>query len=201
MKNKSYTRLVSLIQLSVLIALVIIFSYTGIGYIKAGAVEITLNVLPVAIAAIVLGPSAGAVCGGVFGLTSFTQCFGMSAFGAALLSINPVFTFIMCFVPRVLTGLFTGFVFKAFKNEKAGCALSSLACPLMNTLMFVSSLIIFFRTSDFFRSLYESVGAKNIFTFFIAFVGINGAVEAAACFIISSAVSAALLKTNKQLRR
>ena len=70
-KSANTRRILRLTQLSVLVALLLIFGFTSIGYIKVGVIEITLNVIPVAIAAIVLGPSAGAICGAVFGLTSF----------------------------------------------------------------------------------------------------------------------------------
>ena len=46
----------------------------------------------VVIGAIILGPTAGAILGGVFGITSFIQCFGISAFGTLLFGINPVLT-------------------------------------------------------------------------------------------------------------
>lgn len=72
-----------LVQMAILIAVMLILAFTPLGYLKVGAIEITFMTIPVVVGAIILGPTAGAVLGGVFGLTSFIQCFGMSAFGAA----------------------------------------------------------------------------------------------------------------------
>ncbi len=200
MEKNSRTRLIRFVQLSALIALLVIFSFTGLGYIKIGVVEITLNVIPVAVAATVLGPAAGAICGAAFGITSFIQCFGLSAFGTALFGINPAGTFILCLVPRVLAGYLPAIVFKAIKNQNIGCIVSSLLCPLINTVLFVGGFILIFRSSDYFSSLYSSLGKSNIFLFAAAFVGLNGVLEAVASTVIASAASKALLKANKRFR-
>ncbi len=207
MKSNAKTgRILRLTQLSVLAALLIIFGFTSIGYIKIGVIEITLNVIPVAIGAIVLGPYAGAICGAIFGLTSFWQAAsGTSAFGALLFQHSPVNTFILCFVPRLLTGLLTALIFKALMkackgNNSIPCAAASLSCPLLNTLLFVGSFILLFLKTDIFRALYADSAANNIASFFIWFVGLNGVVEALAGFIIATAVSKALLIANKRMK-
>ena len=205
-KSKKNERILRLVQLSNLVALLIIFGFTNLGYIKIGVIEITLNVIPVAIGAIVLGPYAGAVCGAVFGLTSFWQAAsGTSAFGMMLFQHDPLKTFILCFVPRVLEGLLTALVFKAlmkaFKNKNSvPCAVASLCCPLLNTLLFVGSFILLFMKTDVFSGLYTQSAADNLGAFFIWFVGLNGIVEAIAGFIIATAVSKALLTANKKLK-
>ena len=203
-KSAKTARILRLTQLSVLVALLLIFGFTNIGYIKIGVIEITLNIIPVAIGAIVLGPSAGAICGAVFGLTSFWQAVsGMSAFGAMLVNVSPILTFILCFVPRILEGLLTGLIFKGLskvsKNNSLPCAVSGLACPVLNTLMFVGLFILLFGQTDVFASLYGQSAASNIVAFFAWFVGLNGVVEAIAGFIIATAISKALLTANKRL--
>ncbi len=204
MKSKKMKQILRLTQLSALIALLLIFGFTSIGYFKIGIIEITLNIIPVAIAAIVLGPAAGAICGAVFGLTSFWQAIsGMSAFGAMLINVNPVLTFVLCLIPRILEGLLTGLIFrsisKATKNNSVPCAVAGLCCPLLNTLLFVGSFILLFGNSEAFATLYGQSAASNIIGFFAWFVGLNGVVEAVAGFVISSAVSKALLTANKRL--
>lgn len=74
-----------MVQMAILVAIMLIFAYTPLGYLKAGPIEITFMVLPVAIGAIILGPAVGAILGGIFGVTSFIQCFGASGFGVLLL--------------------------------------------------------------------------------------------------------------------
>ena len=60
-KSPKTARILRLTQLSVLVAVLLIFGFTSIGYIKIGVIEITLNIIPVASGAVVLGPAAGAV--------------------------------------------------------------------------------------------------------------------------------------------
>lgn len=85
-----------LVEMALLVAIILLMAFTPIGYIKTAGLEITLIVVPVAVGAVTLGPTAGAILGGVFGITSFIQCFGMSQFGALLLGINPFLTFLVC---------------------------------------------------------------------------------------------------------
>ena len=204
-KNKNLGRTLRLTQLSVITAILLILGFTKLGYLPIipGSLEITLNVIPVAIAATVLGPAAGAICGLIFGLTSFWQCFGMSVFGAELLNVNPICTFILCVVPRILAGLLPGLIFKAIdkkvKNNIISCAIASISCPLFNTLLFVGSFILLFGKTNYFADLYGSSGATNIIVFFILFIGFNGIGEAVAGLIISTPVSKALLTANKKL--
>ena len=65
----------SMALMGLLTAILIIMCYTPLGYLNIGPLAITFNTIPVAIGALALGPVGGAVTGGVFGLTSFLQCF------------------------------------------------------------------------------------------------------------------------------
>ena len=81
-----------LVYMAILIAIILVMAFTPLGYLKTAGIEITFIQVPVIVGAILMGPAAGAILGGVFGFTSFIQCFGLSAFGAALLEINAVYT-------------------------------------------------------------------------------------------------------------
>ena len=110
MKNNQFTT-AQLTLLGLMIAILLVMSYTPLGYLNIGPLAISFNVIPVAISAIVLGPVGGAVAGGVFGLTSFLQCIGVggtSAMGVMLFSINPFLAFVQRFIPRLLDGICLG---------------------------------------------------------------------------------------------
>ncbi len=202
MKKKGRINTTYMVQLSLLIAIVILMAFTPIGYLKIGPLEMTLIVVPVAIGAVVLGPAAGAILGAVFGITSFIQCFGMSPFGAVLLSINPVYTFIVCVVSRTLMGWFTGLIYaglrKSKKIRKASVAIANVCCPLLNTLLFMGTLVLFFYQTDYIQRLVQGYEASNVFAFVILFVGINGLIEALVCFAAGTAVSEILIRVVKQ---
>ncbi len=196
MKTITNQRTLKVVQLGLFTAIILLMAFTPLGYIKTAGLEITLLVVPVAVGAIVLGPTAGAILGGIFGLTSFAQCFGASPFGAMLLGINPIGTFIVCVVARVLMGWLTGLVFLAMKKGRYTRAIShagaSLIGPLLNTFFFMTLLLLFFYRTEFIQDIAGQLGTKNIFAFVLAFVGVNGLVEAITCFILGAAVSKAL---------
>lgn len=190
MRNKVFSTKY-LVEMALLVAIILLMAFTPIGYIKTAGLEITLIVVPVAVGAITLGPKAGAILGGVFGITSFIQCFGMSAFGSVLLGINPIFTFIVCVPTRILEGWLTGLIFNGLVKTKlpktASVTIASLCCPLLNTVFFMGSLVILF--ADTMRTQF---GMTKVIPFIAAFVGINGLIEAAICFVLGAAIAEAL---------
>lgn len=181
-------------QLGLLTAIIVILAFTPLGYLKTAGVEITFMTIPVAIGAIILGPKAGAFLGGVFGLTSFLQCFGISAFGTALCNINPFLTLILCLVPRIACGFLSGLIFKtlikADKTKLISYAVASFSTAFINTALFVIGLILMFWNTDFIQGL--NADGKGIFGFLIAFVGINGVIESIVTLVAGSAISKAL---------
>ena len=76
-------------RLALLAAIVLVLAYTPLGYIHIGPLAITPIMIPVTVGAILLGPTEGAILGGIFGLTSFSTCFGSDMFGTTLMGINP----------------------------------------------------------------------------------------------------------------
>lgn len=203
-KSNKKAQLTKMVELAVLIAIQLIMAFTPLGYLRIGILSITFMTVPVIIGAIVLGPAAGAVLGGFFGLTSFVQCFGTDAFGTTLMGISPIFTFILCFGARILMGLFTGLIFKGLakidKTKLISYGVTGIAGSLLNTIFFVAGFIIMFGNTEFFAELMQSQGANSLIAFAAAFVGVNGAIEAAVCFVVASAAAKALdvlLKSRK----
>ena len=194
MKN---TKTLKMTQLSLLIAILLIMAYTPLGYLRTPGLEISFLMVPVTVGAIVLGPSAGAILGLAFGLTSFRTCFGSSAFGTALLSISFVKTFIVCVVARVLAGWLAGVIYKSCSKTKFSIAITSLVSPLLNTLFFMGSLVICFYNTEYIQNFASVLGATNPFNFIVLFVGVQGLIEAIVCFAISGVVSKAVLKFSK----
>ena len=191
-----------LVYMAILIAIILVMAFTPLGYLKTAGLEITFIQVPVIVGAILMGPTAGAILGGVFGLTSFIQCFGLSAFGAALLEINAVYTFILCFFSRVLMGWLTGLIFRALqkvdRTKFVSYAVTSLAAPILNTVFFVGGMILLFGSSSYIQGLMAEAGAANLLSIAVAFVALNGVIEAAACFLLGTAISKALASALKR---
>lgn len=191
------TKTTKLVLLGLLTAILFVMSYTPLGYLKIFGIEITFNVIPVAIAAIALGTSGGATVGAVFGLTSFLQCIqGTSPFGATLLSINPILTAIVCFLPRILSGLISGAVHKPLANKigkKIPCFITGFLSAFLNTLFFMTALILLFGKTDYIMGMR---GEMNLLVFVCTFVGINAVFEMLASTLIAGAVGNALYKAK-----
>ena len=190
-----------MVELAMMIAIILLMSFTPLGYIRTPGLSVTLLTIPVAVGAIILGPKGGAVCGLAFGATSFYMALtGSSAFAAMLLSISPVGTFITCIVARVLEGWLTGLIFAALykkaSTKKISYYIASLACPLLNTLFFM--LCIFFYNTEYIQGIASGLGVGNPILFVAAFVGIQGLIEAGICFVIGSIVSRALFSALKR---
>lgn len=207
MQKNQMSKLVRLVQLSVLSAIVVVLAFTPLGYLKIGPLSIALVIIPVVTGAMVLGPAAGAFMGLVFGLTSFLQCFGADAFGTTLFSINGFYTFLVCIPTRVLAGLLCGLIFKGMSKALSGkkCAdivypTAALSGALLNTLLFMSTLMLCFGKTSFILGLMSSTSATNIIMFVLVFIGVNGAVEMASCLVVGSALSKALITVNKKMR-
>ncbi len=188
--------LLEMVQTAILLAVVLVMSFTPLGYLKTAGLEVSLLSIPVAIGAMLIGPNAGAMLGAAFGLTSFYQCFGMSVFGAALLNINPIYTFIVCVPTRMSMGYLTGLIFKGFfkadKTKTISYFLGALLAALLNTLLFVGTLLIFFWNTDYIQG-FNATGT-NVIVFFALFVGIQGLVEAGITCVAGGAVSKAVAK-------
>lgn len=193
--NKEKTT--KIVLLGLLTAVLLVMSYTPLGYLHLGAIEITFNVIPVAVAAIALGKTGAVTVGAVFGLTSFLQCVqGTSPFGATLLGINPVLTFILCVIPRVLMGLIAGAIHKPVMNKigrKAACFVTGFVTAFSNTLFFISALIILFGRTEYIQSL---MAGKNVVLFALAFAGVNAVFEMIASTLVTGAVGNALYRAR-----
>lgn len=196
MKTSTKTR--QLTVLGLLTGILLLMAYTPLGYLNIGPLAISFNVIPVALAAITLGPAGGAAAGAVFGLTSFLQCIGVggvSSMGVVLFGINPVLAFIQRFVPRLLDGLLLGYIFRGVKKaSNARLAASSPASfPLLNTLFFMTALVVLFGNTEYMQGL---IAAKISFCSYAALWESNAVCEMVSSTIITGAVGFALLKAG-----
>ncbi len=194
-KNKRRIRWMT--TTGILTAIIILMSFTPLGYLRVGPVDITFIMIPVVVGAILVGPASGAFLGAIFGLTSFIQCFGMSPFGATLLAIDPFLTFVLCMVPRVLMGWLVGLIFKGlFKIDRTNWIsfiIASLSGALINTVLFVGGLILFFGNSDYIQSF-----GPNLMAILGVLITLNVALEATVCTVVGTAVTKPLYRIIKR---
>lgn len=185
-----------MVLLAMLTGVLLVMSFTPLGYLNIGPLAISLNMIPVAIGAVALGPVAGAFLGAVFGLTSCLQCIGIggiSTMGVQLFTINPVLTVVQRLVPRVLAGFLTGMIYKGLCRLKFKYSfyVIGFCAALLNTLLFMSALVLLFYQTAYLQGL---IAGRNIFVFVVGFVGINALVEMFAATLVVGIVCLALKK-------
>lgn len=185
--------------LGLMTAILLVMSFTPLGYLNIGPLAITLNMIPVAISAIALGPVGGAIAGSIFGLTSFLQCIGIggsSAMGIILFEISPVLAFVQRFFPRMVTGLLTGFIYLWCKKRKGHTFASFTAgfsAAFLNTALFMLTLVLLFGNTEYMQEL---INGRNIILFICAFVGINAVCEMLASTVVTGILGKALQKAK-----
>ena len=192
---------------ALLAAVIVLLTFT-VGSLRIGPITITLNCLPVAIGAVLLGPVYGAVLGLVFGLTSFFASFTSASLTTVLLNINPFFTFLMCVVPRVICGWVPGLIFQHLpkNNEPKRLGSSALSCALvtvLNTIGFLGLMWVFFANAFVSEpTVIDKVGrqpAGNIFVFIFALASINAVFEVIVNLVLGTAICRALFAVTKKV--
>lgn len=197
MKKKFDTK--RLVLLAMLAGILLIMSFTPLGYLNIGPLAISLNMIPVAIGAAALGPSGGAMLGAIFGITSCLQCVGIggtSAMGMVLFEISPVLTIIQRLIPRILAGWISGWIYLGMRKA-TGASISGFVtgfcAALLNTVLFMLALVALFGHTEYLQDL---IGGKNILVFICTFVGVNAVVEMLAATVTVGAVCAALSRSR-----
>lgn len=185
------------VLLALLVAVLIVLAYVNIP--QPAGLSITFNMIPVAIAAIAIGPMGGAIIGGAFGVISFLQCFGICGFsgmGAALAAVNPFLAFVQRFFPRLLYGLLLGFIYRFMHNKAnayVGSAVTGFMAAFLNTLFFMTSLVWIFGSTEYMQT---SMAGRGMLTYIVAAVGLNGIVEMLVSTVLTGAIGSALYKAG-----
>ncbi len=171
---------------AILAAIVVMLAFVTI---PIGAFSITLTLVPIIIGAIIYGPMTGAFLGGVFGAVVSVQVVTGAAgvLSFMMFEAHPVLTIILCLLKGIAAGLVSGLIYCALRNTKKttlGVILSAIACPIVNTGIFVGGLFAFYY------QLIADFAAQNQFASAVAFVfigivGLN--------FIIEFAINVALI--------
>ena len=136
----------NMVLMAVLVSILFLLNFTPLGFaLRIGPVSITFLCIPVLVGACMIGPGAGAVLGGVFGCLSMYQAFsGMDLFGAALVQAQPIYTILVCLIPRILCGLLAGLVFVGLRRLRCPISVASgvagFTCSILNTIFFCGSI-------------------------------------------------------------
>ena len=191
MKN---TNTKTLTRVALLVAIELVMKLVGLGSVPVGPLYMSFLTVPIAVGAILLGPTAGAILGAVFGAVSFKDAItGASVMTSTLLQVSVVHTFILCVVMRILMGFCVGWVFRAFNKLTRGNIVSyfagALSAPLLNTIFFMGYICLAFYNTEYVQGLVSTHGVSNPLAFVVALVGVQGLIEAVVCCAVGGVIA------------
>ena len=138
--NQKNTNTQKIVGLGLFTAIVVVLQLLG-SFIKFGTFSVSLVLVPVVIGAALYGATAGAWLGFLFGVVVL-----LSGDAAAFLGVNALGTVLTVLAKGMLAGYVSGLVYKAFesKNRTLAVALAAVACPVVNTGVFLIGCLLFF---------------------------------------------------------
>lgn len=207
-KRTSHERILRMAQLGVLSAIIIMMTFVPyIGYISYGpGLSITLIHIPVMIGAIVLGPSAGAILGGVWGISCIIKALTAppSPLDAAIFW-NPL----VSLIPRILAGWLAGLAFvglirifrklsKKEKNSKLAqgisAGISAAVGSVTNTVLVLSMIYLLYGTQFGEQLGINMVSFGGLLDYIMIAFAANASLEVVVCVVVSIPVSYALAR-------
>lgn len=196
-----------LVILAVFSAIIAVMAFT-VGYIPLGFMNATIIHIPVIIGAILLGPVEGGILGFVFGLTSLinnTVRPNITSFVfTPFYSLDPRFSgsfksILICFVPRILIGVIAALLFRVLMktklNKGVSLAITGFIGSMVNTI-FVMGGIYFLYGESYAEA--KGMGFSALFKVIMGVVGVNGVPEAIVAAILTTAITAPVMKYLKK---
>ena len=207
---KNQTNVKDMVATALFAALIIIMAFTPfLGYIPLGFTRATIIQVPVILASLMLGPARGALLGGIFGMTSFIN----NTINPTVTSFvfPPFYSFggveggvpsiIICFLPRILTGVVPFYVYQGIKatarqkGNTAALAAAGVTGALTNTLLVMNMIFFFFKDQ---YAAANNVAAGGVYRFILSIIGINGVPEAIISGVLAATIGRVLM--NKRVR-
>ncbi|NLI90024.1 MAG: ECF transporter S component [Epulopiscium sp.] len=178
---------------AVLSALIIILGYTPLGLIPLPTMTATILHIPVAIGAIMYGPTVGLTLGIVMGLTTLSKAILAPVSPLDPLFINPL----VSVLPRALMGVLTAYVFivlsKAIKVSSISVGISAAIASITNTVFTLGALVIVY-SKQLGQILEQMEVSGTVIAFVVGIASTSGVAEMIITIIIVVPIILALRK-------
>ena len=200
MKNKTDIR--RMVTLAMLCGILIVMGMTGIGFIPLPIIKATTMHIPVILGAVLLGPSAGALLGAVFGVFSIwvntttpgLLSFAFSPFMSTTGLVGAVKSVWIALGCRILLGLIAGWLWKLLKKlrlpELAALPVSAAIATICHTLLVMGSIYALLGQQ---YAAAKNVAFSAVFGLVMGTVATSGIPEAIAAAILVTALGKALI--------
>jgi len=196
--------------LAMLCGILIVMGMTGIGFIPLPVIKATTMHIPVILGAVVLGPSAGGVLGGVFGLCSIWAntvtpnllSFAFSPFMSnegLLGALKSLWIALGC---RILFGLIAGWLWllmkKLFKKDYIALPVTASIATICHTLLVMGSIYLLLAQQ---YAQAKNVAITAVFGLVMGTVTASGIPEAIAAAILVTVIGKALLNLMARMKK
>ena len=197
-------------SLAMLCGILLVMGMTGIGFIPLPLIKATTMHIPVILGAILLGPRAGGILGGLFGLCSIwanTTAPGLMAFAFSPFMSNDGLVGAMkslwiALGCRILLGVVAGWLWLGLKKLKT---------PQVAALPVTAVIATMFHTASVMGSIYvlladQYAAAKNValsavFGLVITTITASGIPEAIVAAVMVTLIGRSLLKLSARMDR
>lgn len=205
-KTKKDTRW--MVSVALMAAIVIVLANTPLGMIQLPIIKATTVHIPVIIGAVLLGPTAGAILGGVFGFCSLVSntmaptllSFAFSPFMSTtglLGAVKAIWISVGC---RILIGVVAGWLWillKKFKtNQSVALVITGFVGSMTNTITVMGSIYLLFAQQ---YAAAKDVAITAVWGLIMGTVTASGIPEAIAAAILVLALGKVLLKFMKRV--
>ena len=196
------------VSVALMAAIVILLANTPLGMIQLPIIKATTVHIPVIIGAVLLGPLAGAILGGVFGICSVISntmtptllSFAFSPFLSTTGAIGGVKALWIAVGCRILIGVAAGWLWILLKKTKipsaVSLAITGFAGSMVNTICVMGSIYLLFAQQ---YAEAKDVALSAVFGLVMGTVTASGIPEAIAAAILVSAIGVALLKAMPKI--
>ncbi len=209
--NHSTARSIAL--LSIFVAIILILTFTPIGFLNLVVIKATIIHIPVIIGSILFGPKKGAVLGFFSGLAALGQYDDPKPAFFRIFSFIPVpglehgslWALVICFIPRILVGIVPYYVYQLFqklsRNAKntlrpLSLVLAGIFGAFTNTILVMGLIFVLFRNA---YAVAKEIPANAVLGVVLGVVGTNGVPEAIVAAVVTPVVCLPLLKLLRTL--
>lgn len=201
--NQASAKTQNMVKLALFAGIIVVLSMTPLGYIPLGVIKATTIHIPVILGSILLGWKAGAVLGGIFGLTSlvvntitpsltsfvFTPFYSLDGSGGSLWSL------VVCFVPRILVGILPYFIYRGIQklhgSDIVSLGIAGFLGSMTNTLLVMNLIYLLFGER---WGTAKQISSDLIYKTILGVIAANGIPEAIVAAVITAAVGKVLIK-------
>ena len=201
--NQASAKTQNMVKLALFAGIIVVLSMTPLGYIPLGVIKATTIHIPVILGSILLGWKAGAVLGGIFGLSSlvvntitpsltsfvFTPFYSLDGSGGSLWSL------VVCFVPRILVGILPYFIYRSIQklhgSDIVSLGIAGFLGSMTNTLLVMNLIYLLFGER---WGAAKQISSDLIYKTILGVIAANGIPEAIVAAVITAAVGKVLIK-------